>query len=169
MAINNFGNKHFTTQEQADMDAALSTIENILTGKSQNLSDEERTRYGSINEANKLLANKVMDYYNVAPQLASPDVNWTEYKADYATRQYADTRDLRLNNIQKMLSDMKIAHDYDNYQDSLTDYDFCKYKAGTNAVGFTEKAKELKQFFPNTGGGSTGGGSTQPTPPAPTI
>jgi hypothetical protein len=46
-----------------------------------------------------------------------------------------------------MLEDFKIVHDYDNYQDSLTDYRFTQYKSSTNVPGFTEKADYLKQFF----------------------
>ena len=49
-----------------------------------------------------------------------------------------------------MLSDFKIVHDYDNYQDALTDYDFSKYKSSTKTPGYTKKVDELRQFFPNT-------------------
>ncbi len=38
-------------------------------------------------------------------------------------------------------------HDYDNYQAALTDYDFAKYKASTNAVGFQTKVAEIGQFL----------------------
>lgn len=59
-----------------------------------------------------------------------------------------------------MLSDFKIVHDYDNYQDVLIDYDYSQYKANTKAPGFTEKVEELKQFFPNTNGGGNGDGTS---------
>ena len=55
--------------------------------------------------------------------------------------------------IQKLLSDYKIVHDYDNYQASLVDYKYAQYKAETNTPGFGAKVAELKQFFPRSGTG----------------
>ena len=51
------------------------------------------------------------------------------------------------------LNNAKILHDWDNYQASLTDYDYAKYKASTQAVGYQTKVSELAQFF--TGGNTT--------------
>jgi hypothetical protein len=48
------------------------------------------------------------------------------------------------------LGNAKILHDFDNYQASLTDYDYAKYKASSSAVGFQTKVSEIAQFF--TGG-----------------
>ncbi len=172
MSIENLGRKHLTPAQVTAIDDAFVVIETILASVSQNLSDEERQRYGSINEQNKLFADKIMDYLRVSPQLRSPDVDWSEFEADYDTRKFADTRMLRIENILKVMSDLKIVHDYDNYQAGLVDYDFAKYKAGTNAVGYTQKAKELKQFFPNTGSSVSNGkksdsdSTTNDTPPS---
>lgn len=41
---------------------ALATIETALSGKTVNLTPEERKQFGSINEQNKLLVNKINDY-----------------------------------------------------------------------------------------------------------
>ena len=42
-------------------------------------------------------------------------------------------------------------HDYDNYQNSLLDYKYSKYKMETQpGLGYDAKVEELKQFFPNT-------------------
>lgn len=147
MPISNFGQKHPNIDDQQKIDEGLALIEAVLLQLSTNLSDEERQRFGSINEQNKLFANKIMDYALVSPNLRSPDVDWVAFEADYNTRKFADTRLLRLENIAKMMSNLKIVHDYDNYQDSLTDYNYTKYKSGTNTPGFTEKAKEIGQFF----------------------
>ncbi|TAH03860.1 MAG: hypothetical protein EAZ15_01525, partial [Sphingobacteriales bacterium] len=51
-----------------------------------NLTNEERQRYGSINEQNKLLVNKINDYRQSHPQLNSPQVDWTEFQADLNVR-----------------------------------------------------------------------------------
>jgi hypothetical protein len=151
MALNNLGVNHLTESQKQAIDAALNTIESNLLAVTQNLSVEERQKFGSVNETNKLFVNKDREYFQTQPSLASPDVDWVEFEADYQDRTFADTRLDRLATLTRMLSDFKIVHDYDNYKDGLTDYDYSKYKAGTKTPGFTEKVEELKQFFPNTG------------------
>jgi hypothetical protein len=155
MALNNLGIKHLTAAQKTAIDTALSTIETNLLAVTQNLSAEERQKFGSINETNKLFVNKDREYFQTQPGLGSPDVDWVEFEADFQDRAFADTRLDRLATLTRMLSDFKIVHDYDNFQDGLTDYDYSKYKAGTKTPGFTEKVEELKQFFPNTGATSS--------------
>jgi len=72
MALQNLGNNHFSTQEQQDIRTLLNDFIAAISPKLRELSDEERTRYGSINEQNKLLVNKVADYQRTHPALASP-------------------------------------------------------------------------------------------------
>lgn len=151
MPITNLGRIHVTAAQMTSIDNALNAIETVLVNITQNLDADERVRFGSINETHKLLVNKVRDYHNVQPSLSTADVDWTEFEADYQDRVFADTRLERLNTLARMLSDYKIVHDFDNYQDALTDYDYTKYKSATKAAGFSEKAEELKQFFPKTG------------------
>lgn len=151
MPLNNLGRVHLTAAQITTIDAALTSIEGVLNQVSQNLSKEERLKFGSVNETNKLFVNKVREYRQNSPSLSSPDVDWTEYEADFQDRSIADTRLDRLKTIERLLSDFKIVHDFDNYQDALTDYSFSQYKESTKAVGFSEKVAELKQFFPNTG------------------
>lgn len=155
MALNNLGRLHLTAAQKTAIDGALSTIETNLLAVTQNLSSEERQRFGSINETNKLFVNKDREYYTTQPSLASADVDWVEFEADFQDRTFADTRLDRMTTLMRMLSDFKIVHDFDNYQDALTDYDYSKYKAGTKTPGYTEKVDELKQFFPNSVGTTT--------------
>ena len=54
MPINNFGQKHPNIDDQQKIDDGLALIEAVLLQLSTNLSDEERQRFGSINEQNKL-------------------------------------------------------------------------------------------------------------------
>ena len=154
MPIDNLGHKHIEPNQIADFDKALDHLLAIAASVSQNLTEDERVKFGSIQERNKLLANGVHDFRTNQPDLSSPDVDWEEFMADYSDRKFADTRVDKLNRLVRLMTDFKIVHDYDNYQDSLVDYDFTKYKAGTNTTGFTEKYSYLKQFFPNTGGGT---------------
>lgn len=160
MPVTNLGRLHLTAAQKTAIDAALTAIETQLLPVTMNLNAEERNKFGSIKEYNKLFVNKDRDYYLTQPNLASPDVDWVEFEADYQDRVFADTRLDRIATITRMLSDFKIVHDYDNFQDGLTDYDFSKYKAGTKAPGFSEKVEELKQFFPNTNGGGSGDGTS---------
>lgn len=75
MAITNLNNTHLTTGQAASDTTALTALETELAIINVNLSAEDRQRYGSINEQNKLLVNKTMDYHNNQPALPTPNVN----------------------------------------------------------------------------------------------
>ena len=95
----------------------------------------------------------MLDYQNNQPALSTPDVDWTEYKADHADRSFLENTSLRLEALSKTLLETKRMHDYDNYQSALLDYKYTQYKNETSpGSGYDTKAAELKQFFPNTGG-----------------
>lgn len=160
MPVTNLGRLHLTAAQKTAIDAALTTIETQILAVTMNLNAEERNKFGSVNEANKLFVNKDREYYQTQPTLASPDVDWVEFEADYQDRIFADTRLDRIATITRMFSDFKIVHDFDNFQDGLDDYRYSKYKASTKAPGFSEKVEELKQFFPNTNGGGSGDGTS---------
>lgn len=159
MPINNLGTKHVTTTQATDVNTQLAAIETVISSLTQNLTEEERKKYGSINEQNKLLVNKVNDYHVNQPSLQSPDIDWTEFDKDFADRDFAGKLISRLEALIRMATDYKIVHDYDNFQASLTDYAYTQYKASTNTPGFAAKEAELKQFFPRSG-------SSSDTPPA---
>lgn len=162
MPQSNLGTLHLTDAQKTNIDTSLSTIESILLTVTKNLTAEERQKYGSVNEQNKLFVNKVRDYRNVQPLLSSADVDWAEYELDFKDRDFSDTRLDRIATVARMLSDFKIAHDFDNFKNGLTDYEYSQYKAGTNTPGFSEKVADLKQFFPNTGGGNRTAETPQP-------
>ncbi|CAN1506797.1 hypothetical protein MCEGE10_00669 [Flavobacteriaceae bacterium] len=126
-----------------------------VTQKVANLSATERQQYGSVNEQNKLIINKVKSFNDTQPVLSSPDVDWREFNSDFDTREFLQTAILRLQSLIDGLGNAKILHDYDNYQASLTDYDFAKYKASTSAAGFQTKVSEMAQFFSGRPSGST--------------
>lgn len=140
----------------------LQLVVNALKAFTHDLSPEERQKYGSINEQNKLLVGKVMEYQTNAPDLSSPQVNWVLFKQHWTTRTGLARLEDTCQRIIEMCSDPRILHDYALYQSSLTDYDYTKYRAGSNSSDggvFTTKMEELRQFFP------TGGGN--PSSPAP--
>lgn len=163
MALDNLGRKHITPAQITAIDAALDAVQTAIVAITTNLSPEERNQFGSIDEKNKLLANGVQDWAINQPTLRTPDVDWNEFRADYDDRKFADTRIDRLGTLVRMLKDFKIVHDYDNYQDSLIDYRYSKYKVETNVPGYFDKIEYLKQFFPNPSGNN---GTTPPVTPA---
>ena len=147
MPLDNLGMQKLTP------DAILATIDLVnqldaaLGSDMVNLSPEERQKYGSINEQNKLLVNKAKEYQSNQPKLASPDVDWDKFKEDYQAREAIEGIVLRLKEIIKGLENTKIMHDYDNYHDSLLDYAYDEYKTGTKQAGYETKYTELRQFF----------------------
>ena len=155
MSFTNFDSRHFDDAEKLAANTALASLELAFSEKLANLSATERQQYGSVNEQNKLVINKVKGFNESQPALSSPDIDWREFKNDFDTREYLQASIQRLQSLIDGLTNAKILHDFDNYQASLTDYDFAKYKASTNATGFQTKVAELAQFFSGRPSGST--------------
>ena len=151
MPINNLNNAHLTEAQMNDIKTALTTLENALAPLTVTLTPEERKNYGSVNEQNKLLINKVWDYHQNSPNLSQPDLDWAEFENDLKSRQFIENITYRVAAIVERLKNSKILHDYDNYQAALDDYAYTSYKAGSNAAGYETKMNELKQFFPRSG------------------
>ena len=155
MSFTNFDSRHFSDAEKLAVNTALASLELAVSEKVANLSATERQQYGSVNEQNKLIINKVKSFNDTQSVLSSPDIDWREFNSDFDTREFLQTAILRLQSLIDGLGNAKILHDYDNYQASLTDYDFAKYKASTSAAGFQTKVSEMAQFFSGRPSGST--------------
>ena len=108
--------RHFATTEKTAVNNAVTAIETALATKLANLTAEERQQYGSVNEQNKLIINKVKDFRDSQPALSSPDVDWTEFMSDYDTRAFIQATMQRLQSLIDGLNNAKILHDWDNYQ-----------------------------------------------------
>lgn len=147
MPFENLNSNHFSSDEKAKIEANIAAIEAVITPKLKNLNADDRQKYGSVNESNKLIINKVNDYKINQPNLRSPDVDWAEFQRDYDSRAFLQATILRLQGMIEGLNNNKILHDFDNYQASLTDYNYTKYKAETKVAGFESKTTELAQFF----------------------
>jgi hypothetical protein len=150
MAITNLNNTHLTAAQVTAATTALTALETELAVVNVNLSGEERQRYGSINEQNKLMVNKTMDYHNTQPALQTPHVDWAEYTKDFASRNNLEGMIARLESLIVRLNNAKILHDYDNYQAALADYAYANFMAGTASPGYEIKVNEMKQFFTRT-------------------
>ena len=150
MAITNLNNTHLTAAQLTDAQDALTQLETALQVINVNLYAEDRQKYGSINEQNKLFVNKIYDFNESQPALSSPDVDWEEFNRDFISRTNLEAIIARLDSLSTKLKNAKILHDYDNYQAALTDYAYTNYKAGTASPGFETKMNETKQFFGKT-------------------
>jgi hypothetical protein len=160
MPFTNLENRHFTAAEKTSINGLLTQLETALANKTANLTPDERKKYGSINEQNKLIVNKVKDFRDSQPALSSPDVDWTEFLVDFDDRTFKQAVLTRIATLTDGIENSKILQDYDNYQAALTDYDYAKYKASANAQGFSQKVAEIAQFF--TGGDSSPAPETPP-------
>lgn len=150
MAITNLNNQHLSAAEITTAKEALSALETALSPINVNLTSEDRQKYGSINEQNKLFVNKVNDYHQSQPQLDTTQVEWSEFEKDFSSRVEMEGIINRLESLTTKIKNAKILHDYDNYQAALVDYAYTNFMAGTGAEGFETKVGELKQFFVKT-------------------
>lgn len=164
MLLENLINTHFTASQKTTTTEALNALETALAGNFRNISAEERRKYGSINEQNKLIVNKVFSYRTNQPHLSSADVDWEEFENDFESRTFIEATINRLQTLLKGLNNNKILHDYDNYQAALIDYGYSQYKAGTKSAGFETKVAEIAQFFSrsSTYSSSVKSGDTNP-------
>ncbi len=71
MPFNNLENRHFTTTEKTNINSLLAQLEAAFAFKTVNLTPDERKKYGSINEQNKLIVNKVKDFRDNQLELSS--------------------------------------------------------------------------------------------------
>lgn len=154
--------KHITVADKVIVNEGIDRIDEALDQYVVNLSAEERQKYGSIDEANKLFANKVMDYRTAEPGKSSPQVDWVEFEADYADRVTIEAWINRFKSIVNKLENTKILHDYDNYQNALVDYKYTQYMDDTEEDGYKVKREELAQFFKRSSNGGDAAGGTPP-------
>ena len=151
MPFENLSTVHYTTVQKTAALEAITALEAALAANFKNLTAEERRKYGSINEQNKLIVNKALAYRTNQPTLSSADVDWEEFQNDFDSRTFIEATITRLQAVLEGLNNNKILHDFDNYQAALTDYGYSQYKAGTKAAGFETKVTEMAQFFNRTG------------------
>ena len=137
------------------IESALNSIETKIVGKTINLTPKERISYGSINEKNKLVVEKVNDYRVSNPQYNSPQVDWVEFLNDHTVRKRLELILNRMQTVSEQLDDTKILHDNDNYKDSLAQYDYVTYLSNQGVGGTTAIKEDIGQFFLK--GGNAGG------------
>ena len=138
-----------------NINKALDNIQSIIAGKMVNLTPDERQKYGSINEQNKLMVNKVNDVHYSHPQFDSAKVDWAQFSADFAIRGTLEKIISRLQSLSEQFDDTKILHDNDNYQQGLAQYSYISYLSDQNEPGITTVKEDIAQFFNRTGAGDS--------------
>lgn len=151
MPITNLNNTHLTAAQVTAINNALTNLETALASINTQLTPEERKQYGSINEQNKLLVNKVKDYNDNQPALSDASIAWPEFNADHTSRLQKETIINRLDSLVNRLKNSKTLHDYDNFQTALAEYAYTSFMAGRGNPAFETKYNELRQFFNRTG------------------
>lgn len=150
MALTNLNNNHLAAANVTAAKTAITQLETALASINVNLTAEDRQKYGSINEQNKLFVNKVYDYNQNQSGLSTTQVTWAEFNNDYSSRLNMENLISRLESLTTKLKNAKILHDYDNFQAALVDYAYTNFMAGTGAAGYETKQNDLKQFFSKT-------------------
>ncbi|HQU84784.1 MAG TPA: hypothetical protein PKY59_16715 [Pyrinomonadaceae bacterium] len=80
----------FTEADVTKVEEFITNLETEIAGKTETLNADERVRYGSINEQNKLVVNKAWQYRQSQPALSAPNVDWTEFEKDFNARNHLE-------------------------------------------------------------------------------
>ncbi|SDR03533.1 hypothetical protein SAMN05421664_3219 [Chryseobacterium soldanellicola] len=147
MALDNLISLTFSESDLSILDQALSSIENVLSGKTINLTPDQRQQYGRIAEQNKLFVDKSKNYMEQYPQYVPSFIDKTEFDRDYSARQQIESRMQRLSSVNEQLADTKVLLDHDNYHNAITFYRNVKFLAGENVPGTNVIHEDLRQFF----------------------
>lgn len=161
MAFDNLISLSFSSSDLTTIDQALQSIETILSGKTINLTSDQRQQYGRIAEQNKLFVNKAKSYMEQYPQYVPVFLDKTEFDKDYSAREQIEQRLQRLSSLAEQLSDTKVLLDHDNYHNSITFYRNVKFLSGENVPGTNVIYEDMKQFFVS----STSTPTSPDTPP----
>ena len=163
--MKNLNAPHISDTEQQAILAVFDQLSTLLTPKFCQLSAEERQRYGSVNEQNKLFINKIFEFKQSQPNLSAPEIDWTKFEADHSDRVFLGQIVMVLQSMLYDVQSTKMAHDNDNYNAARMDYAYSEYRAKNDILGSLQKYNELKQFFNRTAPKKEDEGNNNTTPP----
>ena len=163
--MKNLNAPHISDTERQVILAVFDQLLTLLTPKFCQLSAEERQRYGSVNEQNKLLINKVFEFKRSQPNLSAPEIDWNKFEADHNDRGFLSQIIMITESILYDIQSTKMAHDNDNYNAARMDYAYSEYRAKNDILGSLQKYNELKQFFSRTTPKKEDEGNNNVTPP----
>lgn len=147
MALSNLLSVNFTAADLEKLDVAMVHIQEVLDGKAINLTSEQRSLYGRINEENKILINRVKDMDEINAEMHPPFLDQSEFDADYAARQQLERRADKLTKLTEMLVDTKTLLDYDNYNYAISYYRYIKMLSTQEVPGSTTVYQNLREVY----------------------
>lgn len=150
MARKIFEVNHFSASELAQIEGLLQQLLSIVANRTEAMTPDDRRRYGSINEQNKLFVDKVMAYKTSHPALLTPGLDWAKFEAEHEQRKFIGEVLAVIATVIYELQSTKIALDNNNYGLALIDYAFTDVLNLQGAVGITQKIADLAQFFPRS-------------------
>lgn len=150
MALDNLISLSFSESDLQTIDKAIQDIQTVLTGKTINLTSDQRQQYGSIAEQNKLFVNKAKIYMEQYPQYIPNFLDKAEFDKDYLGREQVEQRLQIMSSLTEQLSDTKVLLDHDNYHNAITFYRNMKFLSGENVPGTNVIYEDMKQFFITT-------------------
>jgi len=147
MALENLISVSFTEGELNTLDKHLEGIRTVLTGKTINLTPEQRQQYGRIANQNKLIVDKAKNHMEQNPGWIPKFLDKDEFDKDYTARKQVEERVQLLENLSQQLLDTKTLLDHDNYTNSLTFYRMVRFLAGENEPGAKSVYEDMKVLF----------------------
>ncbi len=150
MALENLISISFTEKELSSLDQHMSGINEILNGKTINLTPDQRQQYGRIANQNKLIVDKAKNYMEQHPGWIPRFLDKEEFDNDYMARQQVEGRAQMLENLTQQLIDTKTLLDHDNYTNALSFYRLMRYLAQENEPGAKTVYEDMKVLFNRT-------------------
>lgn len=147
MALDNLISVSFSKSDLETIDKAIQDIQTVLTGKTINLTPDQRQQYGRIAEQNKLFVNKAKSYMEQYAQHVPGFLDKAEFDRDYIAREQIEQRLQLLDSLTEQLSDTKVLLDHDNYHNSISFYRNIRFLSEENVPGTNVVYEDMKQFF----------------------
>jgi hypothetical protein len=151
MALDNLVSVTFTDDELSRIDSSLLVIEDILKGKTVNLTPKQRQLYGRVAYEMEVWIDKAAGYMEEDPALVPSYIDMEEYTKDIITHRALNPRIARLAVLLQALEDTNRLIGSDLYTNTIAYYRSLREAAKSNAVGASFRYGNLKQQFPGGG------------------
>jgi hypothetical protein len=148
MSLENLISVNFTEEEKTRITDALATLEEAFSGKTVNLTPEERQRYGKLGNRTENFLEKVKGYMETKPEITPFYLDKDEFKNDYDARQFLKGVRNRLNSLTEGADDTYLLLGTDQYNFSLAYYRNVKIVAASNVPGTSSIYQDLSAQFP---------------------
>ncbi len=147
MALENLISLTFEDHELKKLGQGIQLIREVLTGKTINLTPEQRLQYGRVSNKNKLIIDKSKNYMEQYPDWIPKFLDKAEFDRDYTARNQVEIHAQLLENLAQQLIDTKTLLDHDNYTNALSFYRKVRFLARENEPGAKTVYQDMKVLF----------------------